>query len=349
MAKDGNTKRGAEKPAGAKLPAGGKSVPMAKAQPKLRTGGLGRGLDALISRQTAAAGEAAGAIREAKTALPQEGKEDFVLVSPHDIHRSPWQPRGTFNAASLKELADTIKSHGLIQPLTCRKVEDAHGWHFELISGERRLRASIEAGLEKVPVRIISVPDRDAAEMAIIENVQRDDLNAIEEAEGYQTLMDKFGLTQQEVADRVGKDRSSVTHLMRILDLPDEVKHLVSEGRLSLGHAKVLLSAGDERDQTEFALKCVISGLSVRALERALAKHASEKKNAGKLSRADVPEFYAKDVISRMQHLLSAPVRLKSSVLYDDGKRTKGTIEIDFADGEDLGRILSIMKVPVDE
>lgn len=332
---------------------------------KPRHAGLGRGLDALISAQSAAAREQAAKtardeivsairggsdIKSSTTATELDNivtGEELLKIKTSLIQRSPWQPRGTFNPDTLRELAETIKVHGLIQALTCRRIPESKGGGFQLISGERRLRAAVEAGLEEVPVRIINVSDREAAEMAIIENVQRDDLNAIEEAEGYKTLVDNFNLTQQEVADRVGKSRAGVAHALRLLELPDEVKQLVSAGQLSVGHAKVLLSLEDETEQTLLARKCVVEGQSVRALERTIARRADEKKPSTD-RKVDIPESHAKFLLDKMHNFFSAPVRLRPSITFANGKRAKGTIEIDYADNDDLTRILDILGISVD-
>lgn len=338
------------------------------AQP--RRAGLGRGLDALISAKAVASAqhsiqaareEIVSSIKGAQAAAEKAAKpttpvapaaatpagEEFLQVKTSLIHRSPWQPRGTFNPESLKELAETIKVHGLIQALTCRRIPAEKGGGFELISGERRLRAAIEAGLDEVPVRVVKVSDRDAAEMAVIENVQRDDLNAIEEAEGYHTLVEEFKLTQQEVADRVGKGRASVAHALRLLELPDEVKQLVSAGQLSVGHAKVLLSLNDETEQTLLARKCVLSGQSVRALERAIAKR-DEDKAAESSRKADIPESHARFLLDRLHSFFGAPVRLRPSVTFANGRKARGSIEIDFIDNDDLTRILELLGISAD-
>lgn len=341
-----------------------RTMPKTTAQ-KPRHGGLGRGLDALIGAQATAAleratksvrDEIASTIKSStvqaapapaiETPTAPLNGEELIKVKTGLIQRSPWQPRGTFNQESLKELSETIKIHGLIQALTCRRIPESKGGGFELISGERRLRAAIEAGLEEVPVRILDVSDRDAAEMAIIENVQRDDLNAIEEAEGYQTLINQFNLTQQEVADRVGKGRASVAHSLRLLDLSDEVKQLVSIGQLSVGHAKVLLSLQDETEQVLLARKSVVEGLSVRALERSITKRQSP--TPGTTSKVDIPESHAKLLLDKMHEYFGAPVRLKPSVTYANGKRSKGTFEVDFADNDELSRILALLGIEID-
>ena len=209
-----------------------KASPTPKAKPAAKHAGLGRGLDALIAHPEPTA---KGTVRPpiaaiAKPAAPaNERLAGSVLTVPvTEIVRSPWQPRQSFDENALRELADSIKANGIIQPLVCRKLSDGR---FELIGGERRLRAAGLAGLTHVPVILVEAEDRKAAELAIVENIQRADLNAIEEAEGYRTLADRFGLTQGEVAERVGKARPTIVNALRLLDLPDETKAMVASPR----------------------------------------------------------------------------------------------------------------------
>lgn len=350
--------KGAKPAAIAPKPAAIATKPASAAKAPQKHVGLGRGLEALISAQTQAAkkqsvqrarDEIVSSIKKApaaSAAAPAAG-EEFLQVKTSLIHRSPWQPRGTFDPESLRELAETIKVHGLIQALTCRRIPASKGGGFELISGERRLRAAVQAGLDEVPVRVINVSDRDAAEMAVIENVQRDDLNAIEEAEGYRTLVEQFKLTQQEVADRVGKGRASVAHALRLLELPDEVKQLVAAGQLSVGHAKVLLALTDETEQTLLARKCVLSGQSVRALERAIMRQDTEKAEE-KTKKSDIPESHVRFLLDKLHGFFGSPVRLRPSVTFANGKHARGSIEVDFIDNDDLTRILELLGVEVD-
>ncbi len=335
----------------ARIPAG-KTVTAAKssARPASRSHhGLGRGLGALI-------GEAAPMIKPAASvpthpaALPPSvaSTNAVIQVKTGLIARSPWQPRVSFDEESLRELSESIKNHGVIQPLVCRSLPAEKGGGFELIAGERRLRAAIDAGLTEVPVVVANVVDRDAAEMSIIENIQRQDLNVIEEAEGYKTLADEFGLTQQDVADRVGKARPSVANALRLLELPDEVKMLLSSGLLSTGHAKVLLSLTDETEQTLLARRCVEEQLTVRALERLLARRAIERTTSG-AKKPDMPESHVRYLLEKLHGKFGAPVRLQPSMTFANGRRAKGSIEIDFADNDDLARRLDIFGIDVDE
>lgn len=324
--------------------------------------GLGRGLGALISHPatvpppTAAAPLAMPAASPAhapdtlmpdtQTALsasPQS--QQWVLEIPAgEIMRSPWQPRQTFDEEALRELAESIRANGVIQPLICRKNGDNR---FELIAGERRLRAAIEAGIAKVPIILVDAEDRRAAEMAIIENIQRQDLNVIEEAEGYRTLAETFNLTQQDVADRVGKARASVANALRLLELPDEVKQLVGSGLLSTGHAKVLLGLTDITEQTLLGRKCVTEELTVRSLEKLIQRRkadlaGTETRRPGK---PDLPESYVRDLTDRMHKHFGTAVRLTPGVTHANGKHTKGVLEIDFYDNDDLDRLLNLFGI----
>ncbi len=341
-----------------KKPAPPQKKPAAPAAAKGRHG-LGRGLGALISAtptsgETASAHAAAAdapkpvepAVVTPVAAALQPGQQAVLSLPVGEISRCPWQPRSVFDQEAIRELADSIKAHGVIQPLICRK--SASGG-FELIAGERRLRAAIEAGLGRVPVIVLDAADRDAAEMAVIENIQREDLNVIEEAEGYRTLADTFNLTQQEVADRVGKSRPAVANALRLLDLPDEVKQLLSSSLLSTGHAKVLLSVTDTAEQTLLSHTCVTEGMTVRSLERLVVrrKNARSEEALKRLPKSDLPDAYLKDLADRMNRHFGTHVRLSASQTYANGKRAKGCIEIDFYDNDDLDRLLSLLGITV--
>jgi len=281
-------------------------------------------------------------------ANPSDNRHIVFDVPVAEIARSPWQPRQTFDEDALRELADSIKANGVIQPLICRK--NAEG-RYELIAGERRLRASIEAHLAKVPVILVDAEDRRAAEMAIIENIQRQDLNVIEEAEGYRTLAETFNLTQQDVADRVGKARASVANAVRLLDLPDEVKQLVGSGLLSTGHAKVLLGLSNATEQTLLGRKCVTEDLTVRTLEKIIQRRKAES-SAGVESRhtakPDLPESYVRDLTDRLHKHFGTAVRLIPGMTHANGKHAKGMLEIDFYDNDDLDRMLGLLGITLD-
>ncbi len=364
-AKAAPAKRAPAKPV--RIPAG-TTAGSAKASKPAGRSHLGRGLGALIGETSPIVRPAAPVVpvvppspppvpapvsAPAPVAPPSPPPETAVplnaviQVKTELIARSPWQPRANFNEEALRELSESIKTHGVIQPLVCRRLPAEKGGGYELIAGERRLRAAIDAGLTEVPVVLSDAEDKTAAEMTIIENIQRQDLNVIEEAVGYRTLAEEFGLTQQDVADRVGKARPSVANALRLLELPDEVKMLLSSGLLSTGHAKVLLSLTDETEQTLLGRRCVEDQLTVRALERLIARRAVEK-NAADNRKLDIPESHVRYLLEKLHAKFGAPVRLQPSITFANGRRAKGSIEIDFADNDDLTRLLEIFGVDVE-
>jgi ParB family chromosome partitioning protein len=232
---------------------------------------LGRGLEALLGRawdgpETTAVTEttidaATDAPVDERVSRDEHGQ---VWLNCDAIQANPYQPRQTFDLAEIADLADSIRTHGILQPLVVRRA----GEGFELIAGERRLRAALAADWRQVPVQIRDVDDRQLAELAIVENVQRKDLNAIEKAESFQRYIDQYQCTQEELASRIQIDRSTVANLIRLLELPANVKQMVQEGGISQGHARALLPLGDEQEQIEFAQRIKKDGLSVRATEQ---------------------------------------------------------------------------------
>ena len=343
--------RPASKPTPAAPKAPRKPVPAvrladgAKRPPKL--GGLGRGLDALLGREASRAiVDPVPGPSPVPQAAPAAGAPDRAVVDVPValVRRSPWQPRRFFDEDALAELADSISAHGIIQPLACRRKDG----FFELIGGERRLRAAQKLGLETVPVLLVDAPDRDAAELALVENLQREDLNVIEEAEGYKALADEFKLTQGEIAERVGKARASVANTMRLLELSDEIKQMLGEGLLSTGHAKVLLGVESEAERTELGRQCIEEGLTVRALERRIASRAKDPVHRSRPA-SDIPPDYVKTLVDRIGGRFSAPVRVVPSVTYANGRHGRGRLEIDYFDNDDLSRILELLGVDVNE
>lgn len=215
--------------------------------------GLGTGLSALFGEDF----------------LSQEDDSELLYVPLSKVEPRADQPRSSFRDEALNELADSIAQYGLIQPITVRKLESGY---YQIIAGERRWRASRLAGLDEVPVRVISADDRRVAELALVENLQREDLNPIEEAQGYKTLMEEYGLTQEEAARSVGKSRPAITNTLRLLNLSEPVKKLVEDGKLSSGHARALLPLQIDAMQLETAQKVIAGGLSVRKTEQLVTK-----------------------------------------------------------------------------
>jgi len=335
-----------------KMPSGKKAPAPAPRRPS-RVGGLGRGLDALIVGHSAVTAAAAAKPRphhedDAGTAghgsTEAETGRRVLMVPVANIRPSPWQPRRVFNEEALEELAASIRMHGVIQPLVCRRTAPDR---YELIAGERRLRAATEAELAEVPVVLLDAEDRDAAEMALVENLQREDLNIIEEAEGYRALADSFGLTQQDIADRVGKGRATVANALRLLDLSDELKQMLGAGLLSPGHAKILLGIDDETERLRFARSSAQEGWTVRVLEQKLQR--SREVRPVRSVTPDIPGDHLGLLLERLHARFGTSVRLTPSVHYANGRRGKGRVEIDFFDNEDLDRLLGLLGIVLDD
>ena len=304
--------------------------------------GLGRGLSSLIP--TAAVPAPVAPPVPQPPAAPSAGESPLRELPIMDIERSPYQPRREFREEDLRELAESLKNSGLVQPPTVRK--NAAG-KYELIAGERRLRAAQLAGWKKIQVLVKDVDDITAAVMTTTENINREDLNPIEEAVSYKTLQDTFNLTQAEVAERVGKGRATVANATRLLELPDEVKTLVSSGLLSVGHAKVLLSVDDEKDRVLLARDCVNEQLTVRALEKKVARlhQPVEEKPRG---TPDIPDAYVRHLIDKLKKHLGCAVRITPGMTHPSGRHTKGLLEIDFLTNDDLDRVISMLGVSVE-
>jgi len=303
--------------------------------------GLGRGLDTLISAKPPVE-----AVAPAVAASPaaEAAKGGVLELNIADIQRSPYQPRHDFKPEVLSQLAESLKANGLVQPPTVRK--NAKG-EYELIAGERRLRAALLAGWKKIAVNLIVADDLTAAAMTATENIQREDLNPVEEALSYKTLLDGFGLTQQEVADKVGKGRATVANSLRLLELPDEVKNLLEGGLISTGHAKVLLSVEDEKNRILLARDAVNSQLSVKALETRVARLKAPVVERVK-AVSDLPETYVRHLTDSLRKHLGCAVRLTPGQTFANGRHAKGLLEIDFFDNTELDRIIRMIGLEVE-
>jgi ParB family chromosome partitioning protein len=282
-----------------------------------KKGGLGRGLDALF----------------ADNSIEEIASTSAVKLKIMDIEPNRDQPRKIFDEDALAELADSIAKHGVIQPLLVRPMPDGS---YQLVAGERRWRASRMAGLTEVPVVIKELSDDEAMALALIENLQREDLNAIEEAQGIKALMDTLSLTQDEAAERVGKSRPAVANALRLLKLPNSVIALVSDGKLSPGHARALLGFKDEQDIIETADLIIEKGLTVRDVEKLVKKRnkepKAEKPAARRASYYDEVELALTDFLGRKVKVGTKP-----------GKES-GVLEIDFFDKDDLTRLADALK-----
>lgn len=297
---------------------------------------LGRGIDVLIKDGATAKKQATAKKVSAKMLPVSDG--GFFEVAISKVVPSPWQPRSVFSAEALSELVDSIKVHGVLQPLLVREV----GKKFELIAGERRLRASQAAMLKKVPVMVIEASDEKALEVALIENLQREDLNPIEEAEGYALLQKKFSLTQEQVAVQVGKARASVANALRLLELPDSVRKYVSEGLLFAGHAKVLLGVEGDRERELLAKRSIKEGLSVRALEK-LVKKLNKPAKKARAEKADLPGDYLQTLSDELHQYFGTSIRISPSKTLANGRKVKGSLEIDYHNNDELDRLLTVM------
>jgi ParB family transcriptional regulator, chromosome partitioning protein len=276
---------------------------------------LGRGLGALLSS-------------DRTIDLGSEPTE----VEIESIVAGPMQPRTHFDEASLASLAESIRSHGVVQPLLVRRRGDG----YELIAGERRWRAAKLAGLSRVPVVVKEVPDDQLLEIALIENIQRENLNPIEEAQAYKKLIETVGLTQEALASRVGRDRSYITNYLRLLRLTDDLQQLVVEGRLSTGHARTLLGLSHEDLQRRVARQIIDGGLSVRATEQLVQRLTQEKSAKGTLTAKPVdPNVRAAE--TKLRRALGTQVKIHMA---DDGR---GRVEISFFNSQDLDRIYNLL------
>jgi ParB family chromosome partitioning protein len=267
-----------------------------------------------------------------------EEKERFFECDINKITPNKHQPRSNFNSAELQELADSIKEKGVIQPLIITSGEN-HG--YSLIAGERRLRASKLAGLSQVPVVLLDIDNEDSLlELALIENVQRTDLNAIEEAEAYKNLIEKFGYTQEETAKRVGKQRSTITNVLRLLKLPASVREDIVKGLLSEGHGRALVRLVDDPLQLQETRNLIIkNGLSVRQTEKIIKKMSLIKpstKPARKQNTEEIPPSYKNALVTQLTNRLNSKV-----VISQSGSR--GRIEIEYYSLDDLDRVVGML------
>jgi ParB family transcriptional regulator, chromosome partitioning protein len=303
---------------------------------------LGRGLGALIggnppiAKPAPAAPQPSPAAPAAPAPVPAPGNREQVLrVALARIRPCPFQPRKDFAPEALKELADSIREQGIVQPLIVREQPD----HLELIAGERRWRAAQLVGLSEVPVIIRQADDRAVLELALIENLQRENLNAIEEAQGYSQLMSQFQLTQELVATKVGKSRAVVANALRLLRLPADVQAFIRDGRVSVGHAKVILGLASDELQTLAAERIIKENLNVRQTEELVARLHSHSPGTTKRSKSPV----AKDMhVANLENRIRERVGTKVNLRYTKGK---GAVEIAFYSDDELERIMQILGV----
>jgi len=268
---------------------------------------------------------------------PQKRVNVVLRVPVQNIRPNPHQPRKEFNEERLKQLADSIQDHGLIQPITVRYIGEKR---FELISGERRLRASKLAGLKELPAYVREANDEEIISFALIENIQREDLNPVEIALGYQRLIDEVGYTQADVAEKVGKNRSTVANMLRLLNLPAYVQAALRDESISMGHARALITIESEEDQKKIFNEIIDKGHSVRQAEqavRALGTKKASKTKKSKSPKADTDKHAPifKEISSRLRRTLSTKVHIKS-------KKNGGEIRIEFYSDDELERLLEL-------
>lgn len=275
-----------------------------------------------------ALGKGLGALIPEKPVSEFEGKKAFQVCGIEEIQPNPFQPRKAFGNGQLQELVNSIREKGILQPLVVRRK----GNSFELIAGERRWRAAQKAGIKEVPILIKEVPETEILELSLIENIQRENLNPIEEAEAFKGLMDQFHLTQEEISKKVGKDRTTITNTIRLLKLPQEIKQSIADGLISMGHGRAFLSL-EGADKQRMALKKVLSaGLSVRQTEN-LVKKIHGKSHVAR-SKKD-PGW--NPLVEELQRALGTKVKIV-------GRGKRGRIEIEFYSPEELERILDLLR-----
>lgn len=273
--------------------------------------GLGKGLNALFPDESL---------------TKAESIENIRLKS---IKVNPYQPRKIFDENAIQELSESIKEHGILQPIIVRKV----GTMYEIVVGERRFRAAKMAGLAEIPAVVRQLTDEESMEMAILENLQREDLTPIEEAEAYQKLMDNLALTQEQLAFRLGKSRPHIANHIRLLSLPDKVRHMITDGKLSMGHGRTLLGLRKKEQILLIAEKTISEGLNVRQLEKLVHKL---NENVPRETKPEKKNIFLEEQESHLREYFGTNVTIKKS-------KNKGRIEIEFFTEEDLERILDLL------
>jgi len=298
---------------------------------KVKKKELGLGIRALLSNMDAGSVDKSP---EKKEEIIKELSASTAMIALKDIEVNPFQPRTEFDQDALKELSESLKVHGLIQPITVRRMGDSK---YQLISGERRFRASKLAGLKEVPAYIRIANDQEMLEMALVENIQRAALNPVEIAITYQRLIEECTLTHEALADRVGKNRSSVTNYLRLLKLPPDVQKALKKGKISMGHARAIAGVDDLSAQLSLLKETLKNELSVRAVEALAKRYSTPTKTTSKKPKKDLPEDY-QTVRNRLGELLETKVDLKLK-----GKN-KGQFTVHFENVDQLNRILDILE-----
>jgi ParB family chromosome partitioning protein len=298
---------------------------------------LGRGLGVYFDNQDAnqVAHPPVSSVQDFEKLDTREKVNITLHIPVNSIRANPFQPRLDFDEIKLQELADSIKVHGLIQPITVRHVGESR---YELISGERRLRACKMAGIQSIPAYIREVNDDDVIAMALVENVQREQLNPIETALGFQRLIEECELTQEEVATRVGKNRTTVTNMLRLLNLPAFIQSALKSNKISIGHARALITIENQRVQEQLLDKIVEEDWSVRQVEQAVKNHATKGKKSGKiLSKKDQKDLELLQLSNQLKNKFSTKVQIRR-------KAQGGEIKIEYYSDEELDRLLNLFE-----
>jgi ParB family chromosome partitioning protein len=286
---------------------------------------LGRGLDALLGNGSASPEAAPAASESARVAVAL-------------IDQNPYQPRKTFDKDELTALSDSIRTHGILQPLVVRQA----GERFQLIAGERRLRAAQDAGLGEVPVHVVNFNDQQVLEAALVENIQRTDLNPIEKAQGFHDYLQRFQMTHEELAKRLSLDRSTVTNLVRLLELPQDIQDAVRTGQISGSHARALLGVTDPERQRQLFKQVILAGLSVRATEEMVKEQKIEPAAAAAKNGSDKPlvekTAHVRSIEDELRHMLATRVEIRVR-----GK-DKGQFVLTFETNDDFERILEVLR-----
>lgn len=303
---------------------------------------LGRGLEALLGRPVLSA-DTPDVVHppQEQAALPSAADDcGLKQVHVYDIENNPFQPRKEFDATAIDELSESLEQHGMIQPLVVRR----HGERYQLISGERRLRAAIKAGWQSVPVQVREADDRQMSEVAIVENLQRKDLNPLEKAQSFREYLQRYGCTQDELARRLSVDRSTIANLIRLLELPEPIQAAIHSGTLTQGHARALLPLGDEREQMAFCQKIQDEGLSVRATEELvqLAIHEADEAPLSVVGESAASKSKPKarrssDQVAALEQELRLALGTKVEIKQRAGGR--GQIVVHFASVDEFERL----------
>lgn len=274
--------------------------------------GLGKGLGALIPESE------------------EPDKNSIIEIKITDIEANEMQPRKSFDDETLADLSESIKEHGVVQPIIVRKL----GNSYQIIAGERRWRAARMAGKRTIPAIVKECSNLEVMELALIENLQREDLNSIEEAQAYKSLIEEYNMTQEEISKKIGKSRPAIANSLRLLQLPQEIKNMIEEGKVTQGHARALLAIGSEKKQLEMAEKIINQQLNVRQIEKLVKETKHQKKKEKPLNNFQIE-------INQLEERLKAVLGTKVTIQH---KNNKGKIEIEYYSNEDLDRILELLE-----